>query len=272
MLPNSLVRNLTHSHTPLTMTHTLTHSRLQTHTLALMSPSTPASTWLFQIMLPSPSHKPRQIPVLPKSLECFRKTCAVRLIWILYPIGPHILSVTRSHTCRALHRRLAGQTLSYPIILPCSPHRGSLLWVASQGWVSMAGWALYGQVELTSDTSSVRSAGRVSPRRRVWKHTCAFTLENGRTAVNSAESVSHSPDTSRLTRLSTLEKDRTNALAVGNDSQGNSTSAYTPRSTTLTCTHFPIYRLTHSRTHYTERYSGSQQRMQDTVFDVCLLF
>ncbi len=271
MLPNSRVRNLTHSHTPLTMTHTLTHSRLQTHTPALMSPSTPALTWLLQIMLPSPSHKPRQIPVLPKSLECFRKTCAWRLIWIRYPIGPHTLSVTRSHTCRALHRGLVGQTLSYPIILPCSRHSGLLLWVASQGWVSMAGWALYGQVELASDTSSARSVGRVSPRRRVWTHTCAFTLENGHTAVSSVGSVSHSPDTSRLTRLSTPEKDRTNAPAVGNDSQGNSTSAYTPRNTTLTCMHFPIYRVTHSRTHYPKTYTGSQQRMQDTIFDVCLL-
>lgn len=266
MLLSSRDRTLTHSHTPLTMTHTPIRSHLQTHTPALTSPSTPASTCLFRITLPSPLLKPCRILALPISIECFMKTCVRRLIWTQYPIGPHTLSVAHSHTCRPHHRGLVGQTLLYPIILPCLPHSVSLLWVTSQGWVSMGVWALYGAVEPASDTSSAQSAGRVSPHRRVWTRTCAFTPENGRIAVSSAGSVSRSRDTSRLTRLSTPERDRTSAPAVENGSQANSTCAYTPRNTTLTYTHSLIYRLTHSRTRCPERYTHSQQRMQDIIF------
>lgn len=268
MLLSSRDRTLTHSHTPLTMTHTLIRSHLQTHTPALMSPSTPASTCLLRITLPSPLLNPCRILALLIFIECFRKTCVRRMTWTQYPIGPHTLSVIHSHTCRPHHRGLVGQTLLYPIILPCLRHSGSLLWVTSQDWVSMGGWALYGEAEPASDTSSARSAGRVSPHHRVWTRTCAFTLENGRIAVSSAGSVSHSLDTSRLTRLFTPERDRTSAPAVENDLQGNSTCAYTPRNTTLTYMHSLKYRLTHSRTRCPERYTRSQQRMQDIIFVV----
>lgn len=255
MLPSSRDRTHTHSHTPLTMTHTLIRSHLQTRTPVLMSPSTPASTCLLRITLPSPLLNPCQILALPISIECFRKTCARRMTWTRYPIGPHTLSVIHWHTCRPHHRGLVGQTLLYPIILPCLRHSGSLLWVTSQDWVSMGGWALYGEAEPASDTSSARSAGRVSPHRRVWTRTCAFTLENGRIAVSSAGNVSHNLDTLRLTRLSIPERDRTSAPAVENDSQGNSTCAYTPRNTTLTYTHSLKYQLTHSRTLCPKRYT-----------------
>lgn len=271
MLLSSRDRTLTHSHTPLTMTHTLIRSHLQTHTLALTSPSTPVSICLLRITLPSPLLNPHRILALPISIECFRKTCVRRMTWTRYPIGPHTLSVIHSHTCRPHHRGLVGQTLLYHIILPCLRHSVSLLWVTSQDWVSMGGWALYGEAEPASDTSSARSVGRVSPHHRVWTRTCAFTLENARIAVSSAGSDSHSLDTLRLTRLSTPEKDRTSAPAVENDLQENSTCAYTPRNTTLTYTHSLKYRLTHSRIRCPERYTRSQQGMQDIVFVVFLL-